>query len=73
MMGGDIVLIDDHGSRVSDDVWALFVEAIRRFGYRPTLVEWDTDLPTLDVLLGEAGRAKTLSASLAGEQDVVTA
>jgi uncharacterized protein (UPF0276 family) len=71
-LGGDTVLIDDHGSRVSDDVWALFAEAIRRFGYRPTLVEWDTELPALDVLLGEARRAKTLSENLAGERDVVT-
>lgn len=54
---GEPILIDDHGSRVSEGVWALFDEIVRRYGPRPTLVEWDTDLPALDVLLGEAGRA----------------
>jgi uncharacterized protein (UPF0276 family) len=53
---GDIV-IDDHGSRVRPDVWALYEHALRRFGAVPTLVEWDTDLPPLDVLLDEARRA----------------
>lgn len=55
---GEPVLIDDHGSRVGDGVWALFDEIVRRYGPRPTLVEWDTDLPALDVLLGEARRAE---------------
>lgn len=53
---GDIV-IDDHGSRVIDAVWALYRHAVQRFGAVPTLIEWDTDLPTLDVLLDEAERA----------------
>lgn len=61
---GDVVLIDDHGSCVSEDVWVVYAEAVRCFGYRPTLVEWDTNLPTLDVLLGEAAKARSLSASL---------
>jgi hypothetical protein len=54
---GEPILIDDHGSRVSDGVWALFADVIRRFGARPTLIEWDTDIPPLDVLLDEAARA----------------
>ena len=58
----DAVLIDDHGSPVSEDVWTLYTEAIRRFGHRPTLIEWDTDIPALDVLLGEAARAAEVSA-----------
>ena len=52
------ILIDDHGSRVGDAVWALFDEVVRRFGPRPTLIEWDTDIPALSVLLDEAGRAE---------------
>ena len=51
---GQAILIDDHGSRVRAGVWALFDKAIARFGPRPTLVEWDTDLPPLAVLLDEA-------------------
>jgi len=54
---GDIV-IDDHGSRVSPAVWALHRHAIVRFGPVPTLVEWDTDVPALDVLLEEAAIAR---------------
>ena len=54
---GQPILIDDHGSRVSDGVWALFAEVVGRFGVRPTLIEWDTDIPPLAVLLDEAARA----------------
>jgi uncharacterized protein (UPF0276 family) len=53
----DGVLIDDHGSRVCDDVWDLYSYAISRLGPRPTLIEWDTDVPTLDTLVAEAARA----------------
>ena len=49
---GDIV-IDDHGSRVSPPVWALYRHALARFGSVPTLIEWDTALPPLPVLLDE--------------------
>lgn len=55
---GELILIDDHGSRVSDGVWALFGDIVRRFGPRPTLIEWDTDIPALEVLIDEARRAE---------------
>lgn len=57
---GDIV-IDDHGSRVSEPVWALYRHAIERLGPVPTLIEWDTALPPLEVLLDEAARARRVS------------
>jgi len=57
---GEPILIDDHGSRVSDAVWTLFEEVVRHFGSRPTLIEWDTDVPALSVLLDEAGRANAV-------------
>ncbi len=56
---GDIV-IDDHGSRVCDAVWSLYDHAVQRFGAVPTLIEWDTDLPDLPVLLDEAARARAV-------------
>lgn len=56
---GDIV-IDDHGSRVRAPVWQVFRHAVQRLGARPTLVEWDTELPALEVLLGEAAAAEAL-------------
>ena len=63
---GDIV-IDDHGSRVRPDVWALYEHALRRFGAVPTLVEWDTNVPPLAVLLDEAQRAARTMGELAME------
>ena len=56
-----VCLIDTHGARVCAGVWALFEEACRRFGPKPTLIEWDTDLPTLDVLLDEAATAASMA------------
>jgi uncharacterized protein len=56
---GDIV-IDDHGSRVHEPVWQVYRHAVQRLGPVPTLVEWDTDLPALDVLLDEARTAGEL-------------
>jgi hypothetical protein len=57
---GRPVLIDDHGSRVAPAVWSLYARALARFGPVPTLVEWDTDVPPLGVLLDEAAKAATL-------------
>jgi uncharacterized protein len=55
------ILIDDHGSRVAQPVWELHAAALRRFGPVPTLIEWDTDLPALEVLLDEAYHAEELA------------
>jgi uncharacterized protein len=53
-------LIDTHGARVAQPVWALYRATIDRFGPKPTLLEWDTDLPALEVLLDEAGMAQAI-------------
>jgi uncharacterized protein (UPF0276 family) len=58
--GGQVVRIDDHGSRVIPEVWALYAKALARFGPVPTLIEWDTNIPTLDVLIDEAAHAATM-------------
>lgn len=63
-------LVDTHGSRVCGAVWALYAEACRRFGPRPTLIEWDTDLPGLEVLLDEAATADCISAFETATGDV---
>jgi uncharacterized protein (UPF0276 family) len=57
---GGTLRIDDHGSRVIGEVWSLYEEALRRFGPVPTLIEWDNNIPPLDVLLEQARRADTL-------------
>ncbi len=53
----DGVLIDDHGSPVCDEVWDLYRFALARFGAVPTLIEWDTNIPSLATLVEEAMRA----------------
>jgi uncharacterized protein (UPF0276 family) len=49
-----LLLIDDHGSRVAPPVWALYRCALERFGPVPSLIEWDRNLPPLATLLDEA-------------------
>ena len=56
----DDIVIDDHGARVCDGVWQVYEHAVRRFGDVPALVEWDTAIPQLQVLLEEAKRADAI-------------
>ncbi len=53
-------LLDDHGSPVNDAVWALYREALQRFGPVPTLIEWDQNIPSFGTLVAEAERAHRL-------------
>ncbi|MGK5077880.1 MNIO family bufferin maturase [Janthinobacterium sp. HLX7-2] len=53
-------VIDHHGTTVAAPVWDLYAAALLRFGAIPTLIEWDTDLPPLAVLLGEADKADAM-------------
>ena len=55
---GRRLLIDTHDRRVDDAVWALYGEVVARTGPVPTLIEWDSDLPELAVLLDEAAAAE---------------
>jgi uncharacterized protein len=63
-------VIDHHGDKVAEPVWALYRAALRRFGAVPTLIEWDTDIPALDVLLGEADKARALMTACPAERGV---
>jgi uncharacterized protein (UPF0276 family) len=54
---GAPLLIDSHGKPVVDPVWALYRHTIERAGRRPTLIEWDTDVPDWPTLAEEAARA----------------
>ncbi len=54
---GRPLLIDDHGHKVTGAVWALYDYTIARAGPRPTLIEWDADVPEWPVLESEAARA----------------
>jgi len=70
-LGGATVLIDDHGSAVTDPVWALYAEASARFPTASTLIEWDSAIPELDVLLAEALKADAHRSMQAREADLV--
>lgn len=64
---GRPLLIDAHDSPVRDGVWALYAEAIRRIGPKPSLIEWDNNEPTWPVLFAEARRAETAMAEVAAQ------
>ncbi|SFU68574.1 MNIO family bufferin maturase [Pseudoduganella namucuonensis] len=57
-------VIDHHGASVAEPVWRLYEAALRRFGALPTLIEWDTDIPPLEVLLAEAEKARAVAAGM---------
>ena len=54
---GAPLLIDSHGKAVVDPVWALYTHTVRAGGAKPTLIEWDNDVPDWSVLSAEAQRA----------------
>lgn len=62
---GRPLLIDSHGTEVVDPVWALLDYTLDRSGPKPTLVEWDTDVPEWPVLAAEADRAAQALARIA--------
>ena len=53
----DTLLIDTHSAPVCDGVWALFAQAVARFGAQPTIVEWDSEIPAWHVLHAQAQAA----------------
>lgn len=57
--GGELI-VDTHSHAVADPSWTLYAHAIDRFGVRPTIIEWDNDLPPLDVLVDEAAKADAI-------------
>lgn len=57
-VAGREVLVDTHSRTVTRPVWALYEAALAHLGRHPTLIEWDNDLPELDVLLAEAEKAR---------------
>ena len=71
---GDATLrIDDHGSAVCEAVWQLYAAALRRLGPVPTLIEWDSNVPELPVLVAEAVTADGLLAHATEARDAAAA
>lgn len=57
---GGTILIDTHSRPVKKTVWDLYEATVKRFGAVPTLIEWDQDFPTLEILVGEAEKARAI-------------
>lgn len=68
---GTILRIDDHGSPVCDEVWKLYANLVARIGMRPTLVEWDNDIPSLDIWVGQAQMAQKTAAHALCDAEVL--
>ena len=62
-----IILVDTHSRPVKGDVWDLYEHAVRKVGVVPTLIEWDTDIPDLATLVGEADKARAIIAAIQKE------
>ncbi len=54
----DGCLVDTHNHPIYPEVWELYEYVLRQIGPRPTLIEWDTDIPALPVLMSEAAKAQ---------------
>lgn len=61
--GGTNVIIDTHARPIDEAAWGLYRHAVQRFGRRPTLIEWDSALPDIGVLLAEAAKADAVAAA----------
>jgi uncharacterized protein (UPF0276 family) len=59
---GSHILVDTHAARIAEPVWDLYAHAIRRFGAKPKLIEWDNEIPSFATLLTEAARADEVAA-----------
>jgi len=57
-------LLDTHDHPVTDAVWDLYGDAVRRFGAVSTLIEWDDNIPTFDRLEEESERARALASPI---------
>lgn len=67
--GGE-VLVDTHDKQIADPAWRLYAYALRRFGPRPTLIEWDAALPPFATLLAEAAHAEQVASQVLDEAEV---
>jgi len=60
-IGKEEIRIDTHSTHVCDAVWDLYAAAAKRFRGVPALIEWDADIPSLDVLAAEAHKADDIA------------
>jgi uncharacterized protein (UPF0276 family) len=63
LSAGGEVIVDTHSRPIDDAAWDLYAHVLRRIGRKPTLIEWDNDLPPLASLIAEAARADAIAAT----------
>lgn len=51
-------MVDDHSEEISQPVWEAYEQALTLIGPRPTLLEWDTQLPSWEKLLREVSKIR---------------
>ncbi|MBL0317863.1 MAG: DUF692 domain-containing protein [Alphaproteobacteria bacterium] len=56
--------IDTHSTHVCNDVWELYAQTLKHTGPKPTLIEWDSEIPSLSVLMDEAAKAQMILENL---------
>jgi uncharacterized protein (UPF0276 family) len=66
---GGTLLVDTHAAGVTEPVWDLYAHAVRRCGAKPTILEWDNDIPDLTTLIDEARRANAVRTTALEEVD----
>jgi len=54
-------IIDTHDHPVCEDVWDLYVAALKRFGRVSTMIERDDNIPRLDELIIEVNRTREIA------------
>ena len=64
---GAEIWIDTHAASIAERSWELYAYALRRWGVKPTLIEWDNELPSVATLLDEASHAESIAARVARE------
>lgn len=62
-------IIDDHSQPVSDTVWAAYAQVLKHCGGKPTLIEWDTNLPSWQTLVAEANTARNIALKVLNHVD----
>jgi uncharacterized protein (UPF0276 family) len=65
------VFVDTHATIVDASAWDLYAYAVQRFGLKPTLIEWDTDIPLVETLRGEAAKADVIAGACVGARHAV--
>ena len=69
---GEKIYLDTNSKPVYPEVWDLYEYALSRFPDVKTLIEWDVDIPELDVLVAEANKANIIYKRVKEESNVCT-